>query len=80
MPLSRSPAPRVLVRPRTADIPTDIGSHTIEDGQLLFCAHTMWFPVVGYQFDVRNCRACDYFKPARYDGQSIGSAGLQTCL
>ena len=48
---------------RTADIPADIGSHTIEDGCLLFCAHPMWFPVVGYQFDVRNCASCDYFRP-----------------
>jgi hypothetical protein len=23
----------------------------------------MWFPVVGRQFDVRNCSNCDYFKP-----------------
>ena len=53
---------------RTADIPSDIGSHTIEDGQLLFCAHPMWFPVVGYQFDVRNCAACDYFKATRPPG------------
>ncbi len=44
-------------------IPDDLGFHTIEDGQLLFCAHPMWFPVVGYQFDVRNCGSCDYFKP-----------------
>jgi len=22
----------------------------------------MWYPVVGYQFDVRNCDACDYFR------------------
>jgi hypothetical protein len=50
---------------RTIDIPPDIGAHTIEDGYLLYCAHTMWFPVVGYQFDVRNCEACDYFKPMR---------------
>jgi hypothetical protein len=50
---------------RTADIPHNIGFHTIEDGQLLFCAHPMWFPVVGYQFDVRNCTVCDYFKPTR---------------
>jgi len=50
---------------RTAEIPTDVGLHTIEDGHLLFCAHPMWFPVVGYQFDVRNCAACDYFKPTR---------------
>ena len=50
---------------RTPDIPADIGFHTIEDGQLLYCAHPMWFPVVGYQFDVRNCGDCDYFKPTR---------------
>ena len=47
---------------RTADIPDDVGLHTIADGLLLFCAHPMWFPVVGYQFDVRNCGNCDYFK------------------
>ena len=51
---------------RTPRIPLDIGFHTtIEDGQLLFCAHPMWFPIVGYQFDVRNCARCDYFKPVR---------------
>ena len=50
---------------RTSEIPPDVGAHTIEDGLLLFCAHPMWFPVVGHQFDVRNCEACDYFKPAR---------------
>jgi len=50
---------------RTADIPADLGFHTIEDGRLLYCIHPMWFPVVGYQFDVRNCAACDYFKPTR---------------
>ena len=22
----------------------------------------MLFPVVGYQFDVRNCEGCDYFR------------------
>jgi len=47
---------------RTADMPAYIGFHTIEDGLLLFCAHPMWFPVVGYHFDVRSCAACDYFK------------------
>jgi hypothetical protein len=48
---------------RTPDIPLDLGFHsTIEDGELLFCAHPMWFPVVGYQFDVRNCDDCDYFR------------------
>jgi hypothetical protein len=50
---------------RTPTIPPDIGFHTIEDGHLLFCAHPMWFPVVGYQFDVRNCDTCEYFRPAR---------------
>jgi len=50
---------------RTAYIPPDIGFHTIEDGHLLFCVHPMWFPVVGYQFDVRNCASRDYFKPLR---------------
>jgi hypothetical protein len=48
---------------RTPCIPDNPGFHTIEDGQLLFCAHPMWFPVVGYQFDVHNCATCDYFKP-----------------
>lgn len=48
---------------RTPELPADLGFFTtIEDGQLLFCAHPMWFPVVGYQFDVRNCDACDYFR------------------
>jgi hypothetical protein len=50
---------------RTADIPPNIGLHTIEDGRLLFCVHPMWFPVVGYQFDVRNCGVCEYFTPCR---------------
>jgi hypothetical protein len=50
---------------RTPHIPANLGIHTIEDGRLLFCAHPMWFPVVGYQFDVRSCVACEYFKPAR---------------
>jgi hypothetical protein len=51
---------------RSPDLPPDLGFHTtIEDGHLLFCAHPMWFPVVGYLFDVRNCAECDYFKPSR---------------
>ncbi len=50
---------------RTDFIPPDPGLHTIEDGQLLYCAHPMLFPVVGYQFDVRNCDQCDYFRPRR---------------
>lgn len=48
---------------RTSDIPLDLGFHTIEDGELLYCAHPMWFPVVGLQFDVRNCEGCEYFRP-----------------
>jgi hypothetical protein len=50
---------------RTPAIPVDLGFHTIEDGCLLYCAHPMWFPVVGYQFDVRNCASCEYFRAAR---------------
>jgi hypothetical protein len=58
---------------RTRDIPADLGSHTIEDGELLYCAHPMWYPVVGLQFDVRNCHACDYFK-ARFKADLAGSS------
>jgi hypothetical protein len=58
---------------RTPNLPANIGHHTIEDGELLFCAHPMWFPVVGYQFDVRNCAACDYFKPIRR-GRAVSTA------
>jgi hypothetical protein len=47
---------------RTPHIPVDLGTQTIEDGELLFCAHPMWFPVVGYQFDVRNCDDCELFR------------------
>ena len=50
---------------RTDASPPDVGFHTIADGQLLYCAHPMWFPIVGYQFDVRNCVSCEYFKPVR---------------
>jgi hypothetical protein len=25
----------------------------------------MWFPVVGYHFDVRNCASCDYYRPTK---------------
>jgi hypothetical protein len=48
---------------RDADIPPDPGFHTIEDGMLLYCAHPMLFPVVGYHFDVGNCEGCEYFRP-----------------
>jgi hypothetical protein len=51
---------------RTDVIPVDLALHTtIEDGHLLYCAHPMWLPVVGHQFDVRNCPRCEYFKPVR---------------
>lgn len=50
---------------RTTTIPVDLGLHTIMDGQLLYCAHPMLWPVVGYEFDVTNCGACDYFRPGR---------------
>ncbi len=62
---------------QTTEIPPDIGFHTIVDGALLFCAHPMWFPVVGYQFDIRNCDACEYFRPqasaVRIQGLAAGS-------
>ena len=50
---------------RTATIPPDLSVQTIVDGELLYCAHPMWFPVVGYRFDVRNCGACELFKAVR---------------
>jgi hypothetical protein len=50
---------------RTASLPADLSIHTIEDGYLLYCAHPMWFPIVGYRFDVRNCTHCEFFKPAK---------------
>jgi hypothetical protein len=60
----------------TYQFPPDVGFHaTIVDGKLLFCAHPMWFPVVGYQFDVRNCQACDYFREQRKSAHSGVSSG-----
>jgi hypothetical protein len=50
---------------RTADVLPELNFQTVEDGHLLYCAHPMLFPFVGYQFDVRNCRRCDYFKARR---------------
>jgi len=50
---------------RTANIPSDVSVQTIEDGELLYCAHPMWFPIVGYRFDIRNCVACNFFKMVR---------------
>ncbi|MCC7177666.1 MAG: hypothetical protein IT177_04675 [Acidobacteria bacterium] len=46
-------------------IPADLTIHTIVDGQLLYCAHPMFFPLVGYEFDIRNCEHCDVFRPRR---------------
>ena len=50
---------------RTAGVPPELSFQTVEDGELLFCAHPMLFPVVGYQFDVRNCVGCDCFRARR---------------
>lgn len=47
---------------RTPRVPEDLTVQTIEDGQLLFCAHPMLFPVVQYDFDIRNCAGCDWFR------------------
>jgi hypothetical protein len=48
---------------RTPHLPRVLTVHTIEDGELLYCAHPMFFPIVGFDFDVRNCAGCDVFKP-----------------
>jgi hypothetical protein len=48
---------------RTRELPAVPTLETIEDGQLLYCAHPMMFPVVGQAFDIRNCTSCDAFKP-----------------
>ena len=53
---------------RTASLPANLGIHTIVDGELLYCAHPMFFPVIGYEFDLRNCEGCDVFKPRRQPG------------
>ena len=50
---------------RSPDIPPELSVHTVVDGYLLYCAHPMLFPVVGYEFDVRNCLGCDCFRPLR---------------
>jgi len=50
---------------RTPNLPDQLGVQTIMDGHLLYCCHPMLFPIVGYDFDVRNCDGCDYFKPVR---------------
>jgi hypothetical protein len=50
---------------RAAHVSPEMNFQTVEDGRLLYCAHPMMFPVVGYHFDVRNCGRCDSFKPRR---------------
>jgi hypothetical protein len=47
---------------RTPELPAVPTVETIEDGQLLYCAHPMMFPVVGHAFDIRNCTGCDAYK------------------
>lgn len=50
---------------RANSIPPDLGLHTIVDGQLVYCGHPMWWPIVGYEFDVSNCSDCEYFRLVR---------------
>jgi hypothetical protein len=33
---------------RTPHLPAVLTIHTIEDGELLYCAHPMFFPIVGF--------------------------------
>ncbi len=47
---------------RAPGVLPEVSFQTVEDGELLYCSHPMLFPVVGYQFDVRNCDSCDWFK------------------
>ena len=60
---------------RTANLPDNLGSHTIIDGQLVFCAHPMYWPVVGYEFDLTNCEDCDVFKSKRRDPDATTHRG-----
>lgn len=50
---------------RTPELPADLTVHTIVDGHVLYCAHPMFFPVIGYEFDIRNCQDCDVFRARR---------------
>jgi hypothetical protein len=50
---------------RTANLPARLAIQTVVDGELLYCAHPMFFPLVGYEFDIRNCELCDVFRPKR---------------
>jgi len=54
---------------RTPDLPSVLSVHTVEDGQVLYCAHPMLFPIVGHDFDIRNCLSCDYFRPLKTNRQ-----------
>ena len=57
--LVRTPHPFHPRRPR----------HPYHRGRrVLHCAHPMFFPVIGYEFDIRNCEGCDVFKPRRQPG------------
>jgi hypothetical protein len=47
---------------RTPQMPAALTVQTIEDGEILFCAHPMMYPVVGHDFDIRNCSGCDLFR------------------
>jgi hypothetical protein len=47
---------------RTPQLPALLTVQTIEDGQLLYCTHPMLFPIVAFDFDIRNCSRCDAFK------------------
>ena len=59
---------------RTHRIPPDPGIHTIVDGQLLYCAHPLFFPIMGYEFDIRNCEHCDVYRP-RQRPSTPGTSG-----
>jgi hypothetical protein len=48
---------------RSAHLPAALTVQTIEDGEVLYCAHPMLLPIVGYDFDIRNCQECDAFRP-----------------
>jgi hypothetical protein len=61
---------------RTTEFPEDLGLHTIIDGELAYCAHPMYWPVVRYEFDLRNCENCDVYKPRK--GPAPGNAAPGT--
>ena len=59
------PCTRCWYSRRSAHLPADLASQTVEDGWLVYCAHPMMMPVVGSHFDIRNCDGCDYYRPVR---------------